>query len=175
MRMDSAFQHRSRVSVALLASLALAWWTGGCVQPQQTRGLFTLPELKGYNRLAVLGLTPEQEQVFMACYSKGFPEQSTTFVERSRLHEIIKEQDLLHGRLDEKMRAKIKQIFGVEALVMCEYDQAAAVNETAKLRVRIVDSATGAISGSVIMEGRKDFDTLCADAIRAIHADLYGR
>jgi hypothetical protein len=173
MRTNNAFQRQGRVSVVLLVVAGLAWGLAGCGQ-QQTRGLFTLPELKGYNRLAVLGLTPEQEQVFMACYSKGFPEQSTTFVERTRLHEVIKEQDLLLGRLDEKMRAKIKQIFGVEALVLCDYSPAAAVNEVAKLRVRVVDSATGAISGSVIVEGHKVFDILSAEAIRALRTDLYG-
>ncbi len=173
MRTDNVFQRQARVSVVLLVVAGLAWGLAGCGQ-QQTRGLFTLAELRDYNRLAVFGLTAEQEQVFMAFYTKGFPEQSTTFVERAKLHEVIKEQDLLLGRLDEKMRAKIKQLFGVEALILCEYGAGAMPNEVAKLRVRVVDSATGAISGSVIVEGHKNFDTLSAEAIKALRTDLYG-
>jgi hypothetical protein len=175
MRTNNVFQRQGRVSVVLLVVAGLAWGLAGCGQ-QQTRGLFTLSELKDYNRLAVFGLTAEQEQVFMACYTKGFPGQSTTFVERAKLHEVIKEQDLLKPalRLDEETRAKIKRIFGVEALILCDYSPAAAVNEVAKLRVRIVDSATGAISGSVIVEGHKVFDILSAEAIRALRTDLYG-
>jgi hypothetical protein len=152
----------------VLVSLAIS---GGCAR-RRTQGLFTKAELVTFERLAVLGLTPEQEQIFMASYIKAFPGKVITFVERSLLHDVISEQDLLQGRLDEKTRAKVKQVLGVEALIICTYyDESSGVGGK-KLRVRIVDSTTGAIVGSVITQGRDDFEYHCDAAVRALDADL---
>ena len=148
----------------------------GCAPKPTLQALFTKPELLGRIRLAVLGLTPEQEQIFMASYTKAFPGQMITFVERNRLKDVISEQDLLQGRLDEKTRAKIKRIFGVEALIMCMYyDDDAGGATRKKLRVRIVDSETGAILGSVITRARDDFGYHCEIAVQALKADLINR
>jgi len=154
--------------VLVVVGLAIS---AGCAR-KKTRALFTKPELITCGRLAVLGLTPEQEQVFMATYFKAFPGQVITFVERSRLHEILSEQDLLQGRLNESTRAKMKQLFGVEALIMCNYDDGATGAGGNKLRIRIVDSGTGAIVGSVITEARESFDQHCYMAVKALKADL---
>jgi hypothetical protein len=140
-----------------------------------TRALFTKPELIAYQRLAVLGLEPEQEQIFMACYIKTFPEKVITFIERGRLREVISEQDLLQGRLDENKRARIKKILGVEALIMCEYHSAQeGRGDRKKLRVRIVDTETGAIVGSVVTEAYVHFEDHARAATKALKADLLG-
>jgi len=146
----------------------------GC-GPRKTEALFTRPELITLSRFAVIGLTPEQEQYLMASYTKTFSGQVITFVERKRLHEVISEQDLLKGldRLKEKTRAKLKELFGVEALIMCAYYDSDSIGRK-KLRVRIVDSATGAIVGSVITEARDIFSYHCDTAVKAIKADLQG-
>ncbi len=136
----------------------------------KTGALFTKPELLNYSRLAVLGLTPEQEQIFMACYTRTFRGQVITFVERNRLHEVISEQDLLAGRLNDRTRAKMKQLFGVEALIMCTYYDGSGVKK--KFRVRIVDSATGAIAGSVIIHARDNFEYHCITAVKALREDV---
>ena len=162
---------RHFISVVLFVIAGLPWLITGCAP--RTKALFALSELRTYERLAVLGLTPEREQLFMACYIKGFQEQPLAFVERTRLQEIIKEQDLLQGRLDDKTRAKIKQIFGVEALIMCNYDEGPEGKGMKKLRVRIVDSTTGAIVGSVITEAVGDFESHCQQAVKALKRDLY--
>ena len=146
--------------------------SAGCAR--KTEALFTRPELINHSRLAIIGLTPEQEQIFMASYTKAFPGQIIIFVERKRLQEIIDEQDLRQGRLNEKMRAKIKLLFGVEALIMCTYNDGTDGIGIKKLRIRIVDSATGAIVGSVITEGRDKFSYHCETAIKALKADLLG-
>jgi len=151
----------------------VATWTclfGGC--GQETAGLFTRPELRNYSRLAVLGLSAEQEQLFVAAYTRGLSGTSPTFVERARLHEIINEQDLLKGRLNDRTRARIRDILGVEALIMCEYYDAVEGGVLKKLRVRIVDSSTGAIVGSVITQGRNDFAYHCQQAVKALRQDL---
>jgi hypothetical protein len=163
---------RSLYSISAFLVVAGLLITAGCAS--KTEALFTRPELINHGRLAIIGLTPEQEQIFMASYTKAFPGQIIIFVERKRLQEIIDEQDLRQGRLDEKMRAKIKQLFGVEALIMCTYNDGTDSIGIKKLRVRIVDSATGAIVGSVITEGHKNFSYHCDTAIKALKADLLG-
>jgi len=163
---------------SLCSILALLTLTGlpiltGCSN-RKTQALFTKPELITRSRLAVIGLTPEQEQIFMAYYIKAFPGQVITFVERTRLQEIISEQDLLQGRLDENTRARIKRILGVEALIMCTYYDASGAPGRKRLRVRIVDSATGAIVGSVITEASNNFAYHCVTAVKALKTDLLG-
>lgn len=159
-------------SISAFLVLAGLVVSAGCAR--KTEALFTRPELINHSRLAIIGLTPEQEQILMASYTKAFNGQVIIFVERKRLQEIIGEQDLLHGRLNDKTRARIKELFGVEALVMCAYEDGAEGLGIKKLRVRIVDTATGAIVGSVITEGRDNFSYHSETAIKAIKADLQG-
>ncbi len=158
------------VNPAVLALLTLAL-LAGC--ESKTRALFTKPELFAYERLAVLGLNPEQEQIFMAAYFKTFISQPITFVERGQLVKIVGEQDLLKGRLSDATRARVKQILGVEALILCEYyEDAARPGKAMKLRVRVVDSETGAIVGSVLTENYRDFEDHARAAVEALKADL---
>jgi hypothetical protein len=163
-----------RNSISIVA-LMLPWIGGfllsGCSNGPDARALFTRPELFTYERHAVLGLDPEQEQIFMAAYLKTFSSRLITFVERSRLREVISEQDLLKGRLDERKRAKIQQVLGVEALIMCEY-YASEDGRQKKLRVRIVDSETGAIAGSVLIDAPGDFEGHARAAAEALKANL---
>lgn len=72
------------------------------------------------------------------------------------------------------LQVRIKQIFGVEALIMCTYSDESAGIGRKKLLVRIVDSATGVIVGSVITEGRDNFGYHSDTAIKALKADLQG-
>ncbi|MGB2807003.1 MAG: hypothetical protein WBC22_04655 [Sedimentisphaerales bacterium] len=146
----------------------------GCARNRKTQALFTKAELITFGRLAVLGLTPEQEQIFMASYTKAFPGQMITFVERILLQDIISEQDLLQGRLDDKTRAKVKQVLGVEALIICTYYDGTIGAGRKKLRVRIVNSTTGAIVGSVITQAHDNFEYHCETAVKALEADLMG-
>jgi hypothetical protein len=148
--------------------------SAGCARNthRKTQGLFTKGELITFERLAVLGLTAEQEQIFMASYINAFPGKIITFVERALLQEIISEQDLQLGRLDEKTRAKVKQVLGVEALFICTYYDATGGIGGKKLRIRVVNSETGAIVGSVITQGRDDFEYHSEAAVQALKKDL---
>ena len=161
-------------SISIFSIVATIVISAGCA-PRKTEALFTRPELITHSRLAIIGLTPEQEQYFMASYTKAFSGQVITFVERKRLHDVLSEQDLLKGmeRLNEKTRAKLKEVFGVEALIMCSYYDSDGIGRK-KLRVRIVDSATGAIVGSVITEAPDIFSYHSDTAVKALKADLQG-
>lgn len=139
----------------------------------KARAVFTKPELLTHDRLAMVGLDPENEQIFMAAYVKTFISRPITFVERSRLAEIMGEQDLLQGRLDDRTRAKLKKILGVEALIMCQYyKDDDRPGSPMKLRVRIVDSETGAIVGSVLTDTYNDFSQHAQAAVEALKDDL---
>ncbi len=139
----------------------------------KARAVFTRPELLTYERLAVIGLEPENEQIFMAAYIKTFITRPITFVERSRLAEILGEQDLLLGRLDDRTRARIQKILGVEALIMCEYyKDDDRPGSPMKLRVRVVGSETGAIVGSALTETYSSFSQHAQAATEALKADL---
>lgn len=169
---------RMKIQIRFLYSISAFLVVAGMVTSAgcawKTRALFTKPELITHGRLAVIGLTREQEQIFMASYTKAFPGQVITFVERKRLLEIVSEQNLLKGRLNEKTRAKLKELFGIEALIMCTYYDGTKGISRKKLRVRIVDSATGAIVGSVIIHGSNNFRYHCHKAIQALKTDLMG-
>lgn len=163
---------KNGISVILWMVLWIAWFIlPGCTGVSDSRALFTRPELYTYERHAVFGLNPEQEQIFMAAYLKTFSGRLITFVERGRIREVVSEQDLLRGRLDERKRARLHEILGVEALIMCEYYDGENGREK-KLRVRIVDTATGAIGGSVLIEGSGDFERHARAAAEALKADL---
>lgn len=158
-------------TVAALCAATIMLGLVGC--EGNTRAVFTKPELISYERLAVLGLDPEQEQIFMAAYMKTFVSKPITFVERGELAKIIGEQDLLQGRLNDKTRARIKQILGVEALFLCSYyKDDSRPGDRMKLRVRVVDSETGAIVGSAITATYTRFDDHAQAAIEALKDDL---
>jgi hypothetical protein len=98
-----------------------------------------------------------------------------TFVERYRLKDIIGEQDLRQGRLNVDTRAKIRRILGVEALIMSTYYDSDTLGGGKKLLIRIVDSETGAIIGSVMTEAPDNFASHSATAVQALWDDLMGK
>lgn len=171
--MTKGFGPLCSISLFLLAALAPLQ---GCGSGRgSTQALFTRPELLSRGRLAVLGLEPEQEQILMAYYTKTFSVERITFVERKRLEDIIGEQDLRKGRLNVDTRAKIKRILGVEALMMCTYYDSTAGGSGKKLRIRIVDSETGAIIGSVMTVAPDNFGRHCYTGVTALWNDLMGK
>jgi hypothetical protein len=138
----------------VIAACFLMFFMSGCSYHIREQGVFARPALLKYKRLAVLGLSAEHEQMFMATYIDTFPAQPVTFVERGRLKDIISEQDLLPGRLDESKRAQVRRIFGVEALILANcnlgyYDQS--------VRIRVVDTETGEITASSMVKTDMDF------------------
>jgi hypothetical protein len=74
----------------------------------------------------------------------AFPEQA--LVDRRDLEEIIGEQDLLKGRLDDGTRAKIRKILGVKAIIYPNY-------ESGQFSIKIVDTETGEIVAATLVSG----------------------
>ena len=166
--------------VLFSASLLLC----GCNTSWTTYGLFTKPELRTFERFALLGLEGEKEQIFMAQFIKAYPGKRTTFVERRRIDDIIGEQDFRRGRLNDNTRARMKQVYGVDGLIICEYllESQSGKSGTKKLRIRVLDSETAVIIGSVVVsrhsssgiEDLGDFSTAVSMAVKALKDDMSG-
>ena len=166
--------------VLFLASLLLC----GCNSSWMTYGLFTKPELRTFERFALLGLEGEREQIFMAQFIKAYPGKRTTFVERRRIDDIIGEQDFRRGRLNDKTRARMKQVHGVDGLIICEYllESSSGKSGAKKLRIRVLDTETAVIIGSVVVsrqstrgiEDLGDFSTAVSMAVTAMKEDMSG-
>ncbi len=165
---------------AVLSILALC----GCSSTGMTYALFTEPELSQLERYAVFGLDGEREQVFMAEFIDTFPGRDISFVERQRIAGITTEQDFLPGRLNSASRAKLQQIYGVQGAILCEYtiEGAAAGSSVKKLRVRILDTQTAVIVGSVVVNRASsrsindhgDFIWAVQQAVKALQESLEG-
>lgn len=147
----------------------------GCNSSWVTYALFTRPELRTRERYAVFGLEPEQEQIFMAEFIRVFGTRNATFVERQRIQGVISEQDFLRGRLREDMRAKLQEIYGVEALIVCEYtfSQPGEPGQN-KLRIRILDTETAAIIGSVVVSRTGSRAANLGDFMKAVEEAVKG-
>jgi hypothetical protein len=171
------------VSIAAILSI-LAF--GGCRSAGMTYALFTEPELGQLERYAVFGLDEEKEQVFMAEFIDTFTDRDITFVERQRIRiaGVTSEQDFLHGRLNSTSRAKLQQIYGVQGAILCEYTIEGDVNTGSikKLRVRILNTETAVIVGSVVasltssrsIDDCGDFILAAEQAVRALKGNLQG-
>jgi hypothetical protein len=178
--MAKLFFNKNILFAIFLASLLLC----GCNSSWTTYGLFTKPELRTFERFALLGLEGEREQIFMAQFIKAYPGKRTTFVERRRIDDIIGEQDFRRGRLNDKTRARMKQVYGVDGLVICEYilEEGSGSSKTKKLRIRVLDSETAVIIGSVVvsrqsstgLESLADYKTAVAMAVKALKEDMSG-
>ena len=167
---------------AILSILAF----GGCRSTGTTYALFTEPELGRLERCAVFGLDGEKEQTFMAEFIDAFPERNITFVERQRISGITTEQDYLPGRLNSESRAKLQQIYGIQAAILCEYTFEGDATGTGvgvkKLRVRILNTETAVIVGSVVASvsssrsigDHADFIGAVQKAVGALRENLNG-
>lgn len=175
------------ISVSIAAILSIFAF-GGCRSSTtgMTYALFTEPELSRLERCAVFGLDGEQEQIFMAEYIDTFPGRNITFIERQRIVGITSEQDFLPGRLNKTSRAKLQQIYGVQAAILCEYtfegDPTGVSAGVKKLRIRILDTETAVIVGSVVasvsssrsMDDHGDFIGVVQQAVSALRENLNG-
>ncbi len=173
-------------SVSIAAVLSILAF-GGCRRSMGTTyALFTEPELGQLERCAVFGLDGEKEQMFMAEFIDAFPDRNITFVERQRISGITNEQNFLPGRLNSESRAKLQQIYGIQAAILCEYtitgDPAGTGGGVKKLRVRILDTETAVIVGSVVasvsssrsMNDHADFIGAVQKAVSALKENLQG-
>ena len=156
--------------VCLLGLVAVfAMSITGCVYKDEVP---TRSEFLRYKRVAIVPrLTRETEDLFLPLYMNHFPQQ--TVVERRDLGVAINEQDLLPGRLSAETRAKLKELFGVEAVVFPTYYS----GNPNRVAIKVIDTETGTLSASVIVSGKDHWvgggaaiDALIRRALRSLAA-----
>jgi len=137
--------------LAVLAVCASAMCLGGCAR-YEVAGVFTQPVLANYERHAMVGLPQDREQILMAEYINAFGGRPKRFIERRRLEELLQEQGIAPGRLEQEMGAGYDKSLGVEAVIFAHYEEDVADNShTQKMTIRIVDAQTGDLTGSVVL------------------------
>jgi len=146
----------------LSATLILSAASAGCATHAD---VCVRPQYHDYQKVAIWArLDRTAEELFIPLYMDAFPRQA--LVERRDLETVLDEQDILPERLDEQTRAKIRQVFGVEAIVFPNYTPAMR-----QLAVKAIDTETGEIVAALVLTGsqgqnKRTHAEICADLIR---------
>lgn len=111
------------------------------------------------------------ETLFLSYWMENFPKQ--TLVERKELLEVIREQDLLRGRLNEETRARLRMVLGVNAIVVAHFnlkEKTRLLDERrSDLSIKVIDTETGEISASAISQGNpRCNNSIIIEAVRII-------
>lgn len=183
-------KNASQFTLLCVACLAIVFLVTGC--QRRVTGLFAMTDLGEIERMAVMGLDANQEQMFIANYLKIFRGQNITFVARHDDYDHIEaEQSFLFskrkretaeqkkqravlkqleaGVLNEDTRAMLEEILGAEAVAICSFDEEFVPTT---FSVRIVNVSTGAIVAGAIVEGPGHFNYLSHKAVNKIHLAL---
>jgi len=145
-----------RVGLLLFAA-ACAVAASGCLgQPSyRVEPVYTRPELKSCQRMAVTGLSGEMEQILMGTYARTFRDQAIVFVERERVKDLFAEKDLLTGDIDSDTREQIKKLGAVQGIIFGYYKETRQDDQKVEtLRLRILDVESGDIVGSAIVHAK---------------------
>lgn len=125
-----------------------------------------------YARVAILPFEgpegSEVSDVFIGSFYRKFPEREV--VERGKLSQVFREQDLYPSRLDPNTRARIGKVFGVQALVL-GYIRTWPDGVIKRLQVKIVDTETGVVLGQSLVTNDSiltDWREACDMAVSAL-------
>jgi hypothetical protein len=126
------------------------------------------PEMSRVTGQGEGGLVRLHEELFLPRWMSAFPSQSV--VERRDLGVAIGEQELLPERMKAETRAKLREIYGVKAIVFPNY----SVMEWCQLHIKVIDTETGEDVAAITRKldlGKKQSVNRAADALieRAIH------
>jgi hypothetical protein len=132
------------------------------------------PGFYNYRKIALLwqnGGEEIYENFFLANWMSAFPKQ--TLVERKEITQVIREQDLLPGRLDSRTRARLREVLGVDAIILVTFHGVDRVHifprRVVNLSIKVVDTETGEITVSAVSQGEdRTIDSKIVEAIRMI-------
>ena len=146
------------ICIALSVLVLAIFFYAGCSSlfkegvPQWSGSGFIRPEFLEYRKVAVLPFEGdhkgEASDAFALSFHERFPEM--TVVDRKRVLEVFKEQDLHPNRLDEATRGEIGKAFDVQAAIVGSVYYPSIVRWL--LQVRIIDVKTGQSMGSSLVE-----------------------
>jgi hypothetical protein len=134
------------------------------------------PGFSRYRKVALLwqnGKSNIHENLFLTNWMNSFPNQ--TVIERKEISKIIREQDLLPGRLNDRTRARMREILGVDALILVifysEYRGFLAPRRIVDLSIKVVDAETGVITVSAVSQGKdRSIDSKIIEAVKIIES-----
>ena len=142
-----------RVSPRLLCVLLVLAGCSSTVRvPQWSGSGFLKKDFLKYKRVAVLSFEGdskgETSEHFTRALHEKFPE--IELVESKQLLEVFRKEDLYPNRVNEVMRRKIRESFGVQALVIGNVYYPSVVRWL--LQIQIVDVETGEVMGRSLVE-----------------------
>ena len=171
------------ISFGLVAIVAAMLVCSGCSSTKSEA--VARPALATYSRVALWPkLTRRQEELFVPLYMKAFPTHSV--IERRDLSAVLDEQDLLPTRLSEEKRAKLREIYGVQAIVFPNYN----TEDGTQLALKVIDTDTGEITAALVVRPnatwfdsniteddliRRSIDLLSDEVSRSVSATLRER
>lgn len=134
------------------------------------------PGFSRYRKVALIwqnGGTDIYETFFLTNWMDSFPNQ--TLIERKEISKIIREQDLLPGRLNNRTRARIREVLGVDALILVifygEFRRYLLPSRIVDLSIKVVDTETGVITVSAVSQGKHgSIDSKIVEAIKIIES-----
>jgi hypothetical protein len=142
--------------LALLSLLCSIAFVTGCSLnqkvPQWSGSGFLRKEFVEYRRVAILPFngdpTGEVSNTFALRFQDKFPKIAT--VDRKQLMEAFQNQELSTDRLDEATRAKLRQAFGVDSVIMGDVYYPSIIRWL--LQVKIIDIETDVVMGRSLVE-----------------------
>ena len=142
-----------RICLGLVcASLIVAGCSSTVRVPQWSGSGFLKKEFLGYKKVAVLPFEGdskgETSEDFTRALHERFPQ--IELVESKQLLEVFRKEDLYPNRVNETTRRKIRESFGVQALVMGNVYYPSIVRWL--LQVQIVDAETNEVLGRSLAE-----------------------
>jgi len=138
---------------SLLCSIA---FVAGCslnqMVPQWSGSGFIRKEFLEYKRVAILPFngdpTGEVSDTFALRFQERFPQIAT--VDRRQLLRAFQNQDLSTDRFDQAKRAKLREVFGVDAVVVGDVYYPSIARWL--LQVKVVDVKTDVVVGRSLVE-----------------------
>jgi hypothetical protein len=156
----------------IIAVIAIGYLVAGCTFINTT--VTVKPGFSNYRKIALFwrnGGEEIYENFFLANWMSAFPRQ--TLVERTEISQVIREQDLLPGRLNSSTRARLREVFGVDALILVVFHgierEYIFPKRVVNLSIKVVDTDTGEITVSAVSQGEdRTIDAKIVEAIRMI-------
>jgi hypothetical protein len=112
-----------------------------------------MPLVGQYERLALVGLEEESEEVFKEIFREAFPEMD--FASRREVLEAYPEEDLYSGRVDRAVRDRLRDALGVQGVVSLFWEDS-GMGGTVDWRMTITDTETGQTTGMAVARVRRE-------------------
>lgn len=137
------------------------------------------PEVGEYQRLALVGLEADADELFKGMFLEVFP--GMEFVEREAVLGILSEEDFRSGRVVSDARDRLRESLGVHGVLALIWEDS-SMGGTLDWRLTITNTETSQTTGTVVAKVRREplargasFDDLEKRAFESLISVLDGR